>query len=264
MRPLVLALLPILASGCIVIDDFECRHREQRDAVVPAPAGLAIVEVHALAGSLAIHGDGGSGEVRVKGIACARHQRDLGGIQVTTRVEGDRVVVEAVVPQAASRRGARLDLTLEVPAGARLRVEDASGDTRIDRVAAVDVDDGSGDLLVDHVTGEVSIHDQSGDVVVDGAGAVRIDDDSGDLLMRNVAAVTVVDDGSGDISISTVAGDVNILDDGSGDIEVMSVGGGLTVEHDGSGDIDYTAVAGAVDVPGHRVDRSLPAEAPES
>jgi hypothetical protein len=256
MRPLLLAPLLVLATGCIVIDELECRHREEREAVVAAPPGLASVEIKALAGSLNVLGRSGASDVRVTGEACARWRRDLEGIQIATRTEGDRVVVEAVIPQAASRRGSRLDLTVEIPSGARVVIDDGSGDAEIDGVAAVDITDGSGDLMVARVSGEIRIHDQSGDVVVEETGPVRIEDDSGDMSILDAAAVTVVDDGSGDIELANIAGNVTILDDGSGDIEVLDVGGNLKVEDDGSGDLEYTGVSGSVDVPRERSRRS--------
>ena len=254
MRPLLVAPLLVLAGGCVVIDEMECRHREDRQAVVAAPAGLAEVEIKALAGSLNVQGRSGSSEVRVSGEACARWRRDLEGIQIATRTEGDRVVIEAVIPQAAGRRGSRLDLTVEVPAQARVVIDDGSGDAEVIGVAAVKISDGSGDLMVARVAGEVWIRDQSGDVVIEETGPVRIDDDSGDVAILNAAAVTVVDDGSGDIELATVAGDVSVIRDGSGDIEILDVGGNLKVEHDGSGDLEYTGVKGTVDVPRDHLD----------
>lgn len=256
MRPLLVAPLLVLASGCVVIDELECRHREDRQAVVAVPATLAEVEIKALGGSLDVRGQPGSSEVRVSGEACARWRRDLEGIQIATRTEGDRVVIEAVIPQSAGRRGSRLDLTIEVPAQARVVIDDGSGDAEIDGVAALRISDGSGDLMVARVPGEVWIHDQSGDVVIEETGPVRLDDQSGNVAILNAAAVTVVDDGSGNIELATITGDVNILDDGSGDIEVLDVGGNLKVEHDGSGDLEYTGVRGEVDVPRERSRRS--------
>ncbi len=101
MRPLLVAPLLVLASGCVVIDELECRHREDRQAVVAVPATLAEVEIKALGGSLDVRGQPGASEVRVSGEACARWRRDLEGIQIATRTEGDRVVIEAIIPQSA-------------------------------------------------------------------------------------------------------------------------------------------------------------------
>src|SRR5262245_37487254 len=104
MRPLVvLAPALLLAGGCIVVDNFECHQREDRSATVPAPPELAEIEVRALAGDLAIHGLAGVTEVRVTGVACARHRRDLDGIQIATRGDGNRIVIEAVIPEPARR-----------------------------------------------------------------------------------------------------------------------------------------------------------------
>jgi hypothetical protein len=249
MRTILIAPLLVLASGCIVIDQMDCRYRDDREQVVPAPASLREVEVKALSGSLEIHGREGSSEVRVTGVACTRRERDLESIEIAARAEGDRVVIEAVIPQAAQRRGARLDLTIELPSSAAVVVDDSSGDTVIDGVAAARIDDGSGDLRLDRVPGEVAIVDRSGDVALGEVGAVRLEDGSGGVIIRGTAAVTVVSDGSGDLEIRDVAGDVRILDDGSGDIEVATVGGDLQVEDAGSGDVEHTGVEGRVEVP---------------
>jgi Putative adhesin len=263
MRALLLAVLFGLTSGCIVIDEMDCRHRADRERVVTAPEALGQIEVLALAGSLEIRGREGATEIRVAGVACARRERDLEGIDIATRTAGDRVVIEAVIPEAARRRGARLDLTLDLPPGARLVVDDGSGDVVIENVAAVSLEDGSGDLQLDRVPGDVAIVDHSGDIALSGVGSVRVDDGSGDVTIRDAAAVTISDDGSGDLEIRDVSGDVVVLDDGSGDIEVSNVGGSLRIEDDGGGDVDYSGVAGPVDVPGKRREHSLPAEAPE-
>jgi hypothetical protein len=249
MRPLLLTPLLLLAGGCMVIDEMECRHREDREASLPAPAGLASVEIEALSGALTVQGKPGSSEVLVTGSACARWRRDLEGIQIATRTEGDRVVVETVIPEAAQRRGARLDLTVDVPAQARVVIDDGPGDAEVNGVAALTIHDGSGDLMIARVAGEVSIDDGSGDVIVEETGPVRIDDDSGEMSILHAAAVTVEDDGSGSIELAGIAGDVNILDDDSGDIEILDVGGNLRVEDDGSGDLEYNGVKGTVDVP---------------
>jgi hypothetical protein len=256
MRTLLLIPLLVLAGGCIVLDEMECRHREDREASAPAPSNLAEVEIEALAGSLTVQGTPDSSEVRVTGSACARWRRDLEGIQIATRTEGDRVVVEAVIPETARRRGARLDLTVDVPAQARLTIDDGSGDAEVSGVAAVKIRDGSGELMIGDIPGEVVIRDASGDVVVEQTGPVTIDDDSGDVSILYAAAVTVEDDGSGSIELATIAGDVNILDDGSGDIEMIDIGGNVRVEDDGSGDLEYSGVKGTVDVPRERSRRA--------
>jgi putative adhesin len=274
----ILFLSGLLAGGCIVIDEFECRLREERSAVMPAPANLAVVEITALSGSLAIHGHDDATEIRVSGLACARHQRDLERIQIRTAVDGDRARIDAVMPEAARKRGARLDLVIDLPQSVRVKVLDGSGDAEIDGVAALEIDDDSGNLRIARVAGAVSIDDDSGDVEVDGAGRVRIDDDSGDVTIQHAAAVNVIDDDSGDLSFSDIAGDVVIDDDDSGDIVVARIGGNLVVADDDGGDLEYTDVAGKVEVPegGHRRrhseaadddgaerrGRELPAEAP--
>jgi hypothetical protein len=248
MRPLACAALPVLLCGCIVIDDWDCRLREDREKTVPAPAGLRTVEVRALAGALEVHGVADTDAVRVTGVACARRERDLSSIDIDARADGDRVVIDAQIGLAARRRGARLDLVVEVPAGVTIEVDDQSGDVVIDGVAGAKIEDGSGDLRIENVPGDVAVVDESGDVWLGGVGAVRLDDDSGDVTIRDAQVVTVLEDGSGDLEVRDVARDVVVLDDGSGDITVSGVGGDLRVEDGGSGDVEHTDIAGSVEI----------------
>ena len=249
MRAVLALPILLLAPGCIVIEGSECRHSEPREAVLPAAAGVRTVEVRALAGSLSIAGQSGAGEVRAEGVACARRRRDLESIDLEARREGDRIVIEAVIAQAARRRGARLDLSIRAPADVELVVSDTSGVVEIVGVESVKLDDASGDVWLERIAGDVVVIDRSGDVeVYDVGGALRVDDGSGDVVIRGAAAVTIVSDGSGDLEIEDVVGDVTILDDGSGDIEVRRIGGDLRVDDDGSGEIEHAEIGGSVEI----------------
>jgi hypothetical protein len=246
-RAVLAASVILLSSGCVVVEGLECRHREAREAVLPA-AGLRRVEIDALAGSLSVQGAEDATEIRVDGDACSRRRRDLESVALETRLDGDRAIVEAVIPGPASRRGARLDLTLTVPSGLAVVVNDSSGSVEIADVAAVTIDDSSGSIRLDRIAGGATVSDGSGSVEIhDVGGEVRIDDDSGDVVVVGAGKVTVDDDGSGDLEISSVAGDVAIHDDGSGEVEVTTVGGDLLVEDDDD-DLVHHDVRGRVEV----------------
>jgi hypothetical protein len=255
MRAQLDALLAVVAvvlpasSGCPEIDVARsCRHREERRASLPAES-VRTVEVRALAGSLDVTGASSAATVLAEGTACGRRRADIEEVDVTMRADGDRVIVEASIPERAQRRGARLDLRITVPADVDLIVRDSSGDVAIEGVASVDLDDGSGDVRLRSIRGAAAIADRSGEIEVEGVGgAVRIDDASGNVDVSRAASVEVLSDGSGDLDIEEIAGDVTIHDDGSGDIEVDGVGGGLRVGDAGSGNVDHEDVRGDVEI----------------
>lgn len=132
--------------------------------------------------------------------------------------------------------GYHIDVTALVPSSAVMRIEDGSGDVRVEGVAALELFDGSGDVRIEHVAGDVLLDDGSGDVTIIGVqGSLEIEDESGDVRVRDVSGDVFVRDGSGDISIASVGGTVT-LRDGSGDIVVANAGD-VRIESDGSGDV---------------------------
>lgn len=267
--PLTLAalLLPTLAAA----DD--CKFTAERSATIDA-AGSKRIVIAAGAGELDIAGDSG-GSARAKGRACASSAELLDSIQIETRREGDTVRVRAVMPEWQEgaftiNRYATLDLSVLVPKGAVLSVDDSSGDLRLRDVQAAEVADSSGDLTVRNIAGDLSVTDSSGEISLqqvggklhlkDSSGDVEIDDvrgdievevdSSGDLEIKRVAGgVHIESDSSGDIEISEVQRDVTIDVDSSGSIRVQQINGNFTVGSDSSGDITVDRVLGAVRIP---------------
>tara|TARA_Y100000294_G_scaffold35733_2_gene31289 strand:- start:72 stop:653 length:582 start_codon:yes stop_codon:yes gene_type:complete len=192
-----------------------------------ATSGVTEIRVIARAGSLEIAGHPNLGEVRASGTACANSQARLNDVQLLTRRDGDIVVVETVTEQG------RLDVSLEVPAGLPLVVDDASGSTVVSDVAALELDDGSGSIRIERVAGHVSVTDRSGSLNIEQVGG----------------SVTIEEDGSGSIRITDVTGDVVIEEDGSGSITVTDVDGSFRVLQDGSGRIRSDRIGGQVSIP---------------
>lgn len=252
-RIALIALLPVFWTSPILAQD-DCDFTAPRSAVVPgAGAGGAVIE--AAAGSLRIEGVRGLSEVRVRGRACASSREILEDIQLVAVREGDRIRVEARMPEWDDRRSdrytARLDLVIQVPERLSLDVRDSSGATEIRNVAALDLQDSSGDVEIAGVSGDLRVRDSSGDLRVRGVrGTVRATDSSGDMELREVGgSVLIPSDSSGDIVVSDVAADVRIDRDSSGDIRVSEVEGDFVVERDGSGSIRSENVRGQVLVP---------------
>ncbi len=114
------------------------------------------------------------------------------------------------------------DVTILVPRGAELTVEQAVG-----RVLADGVD---GDLELSTRSGDVAVEQTSGDLAVaTGSGDVTAVDVRGDRI--NIAT------GSGEVAVKNCDGDRIAVATGSGDIELDSVQGRSAQLATGSGDI---------------------------
>jgi DUF4097 and DUF4098 domain-containing protein YvlB len=247
-RTILLAvLMSIVALPATAAD---CDHSKPLDATLQVD-GARSIEIVAEAGSLTIDGRDGADQVIVEGRACASSEKRLGGIELVTRREGDRLVVVAKIDDNDSgwRNYARLDLTISVPADLPLEVDDGSGETRIRNVAALDLVDGSGGIDVADVAANVRIRDGSGEIDLERVGGeVDIDDGSGSLSLRDIGSLSSLVDGSGEIDIAGVRGDVRIRDDGSGGIDIRDVTGSVLIGSDGSGSIRVTSVGGDLTV----------------
>lgn len=258
MKILLLASIPFLVAGPAGAQfpfGDDCDHRAERAASVPA-SGADLVRIAARAGALRVEGRPGLSEVRIRGEACASHERYLEGIELRAERVGDEVRVEAVMPEMRGfgSFAARLDLVIEVPELLPLDVDDSSGVVEIRGVAALRLRDSSGEIDVSDVRGEVEVDDSSGEIRLAGVrGDVRLRDSSGGIEVRDVAGSVLVErDGSGEIDVADVERDVRIERDGSGSISVAGVRGDFVVERDGSGGIRHRDVAGAVRVPGRK------------
>jgi hypothetical protein len=141
-----------------------------------------------------------------------------------------------------------LDYAVTIPAGARSRVFDASGDVTASGLAgAVTLQDSSGDITATRISGTPTISDQSGDVSVttlSGSRAV-IMDDSGDVTGTDVASqgLTVTDQ-SGDITVTfTKIPDRVRISDSSGNITLVLPPGPTTYRVSASSSSGSTTIS---------------------
>lgn len=189
---------------------------QETKKLILSAEGIDKLEIDCGAGFLKVQGMEGLNAIEVKAEIFVRgvDDKDMkkfieGHVKLTLEKEGRRAILVSEVKDRPifSFRGARIDLTVNVPGKMGLGI-----------------DDGSGSIDLTHITGNVSIEDGSGDI--------QVEDIQGDLE---------IDDGSGEIELRTISGDVTI-DDGSGSLVAYDIGGSLTVE-DGSGSIDVDGVA---------------------
>lgn len=239
---LTLAANLLLTSQLLAADD--CRFTAERAAELPVD-GIARLIVRAGAGSLEVVGDSGIRSVRAHGTACASSEALLEQVQIRLERRGDDLVLRAmpreasVDPRAWFGGSHRLDLTVALPAGLAVDIEDGSGDARIANVGAAHIVDAAGSLEIEHVRGGVNVRDGSGQLTIrDIDGPVRIEDGSGDIVVSKITGdVIVANDGSGAIDMEEIKGNVTIGSDGSGDISIAHVTGSVRIENDGSGGI---------------------------
>jgi len=196
--------------------------------------------------------------VKVEGRACASAANLLGGLQLTQRRDGDRLILTEAngtnTWNSFSIFGshyAYLDLNINVPANLPIEVDVGSGDADVVGVSRLSANTHSGDLHVHSVSGRFDANVGSGDVDAADVGEVHVGSvGSGDFKADRVHGnVQIASIGSGDATLHTVDGSVDVGSVGSGDLRVNGVTHDLHVHSVGSGDVEHNGVVGHVDVP---------------
>jgi hypothetical protein len=226
------------------------------DRTLNIPASLANqLAVHAGSGELNIEGRQGLNHIEVVGAVCASREEYLDDLTLSVDRNGSEIILSAHYPESSRRswsgnNTAKIDLTILVPLGMDLDIEDSSGGMEISGSGALRIDDSSGEIEVRGASGSVWIDDSSGSLkVYDISGDLEVIDGSGSITIEDVRGSVTLDDGSGSIRVSEVGQNVLVDDDGSGSISVTNVAGNFTVSDDGSGSISHSGVEGSVNVP---------------
>lgn len=249
------ALLSASAASAGWFDEETCAHTAQRNANVPA-AGIQRVVIDSGAGLLRVTGQEGARDVAIRGIACSSDADYLKSMQVKMSRSGADLRIETVMPEKTIFFGffsAKLDLTITLPAGLPVVIDDGSGSMVVQNTGNLKIEDGSGSIQVSGIRGALEIEDGSGSIdISDVAGAVTLTDGSGAIMVRNCGSVLIDEDGSGSIDIAGVKQNVKVDSDGSGSMTVANIGGDFTVRSKGSGSINYEKVAGRINIPARR------------
>jgi len=220
-------LLPVLAlSSTLVLT---------RQVALPA-ADITMLSVQCGAGSLYITNAEGQdtirvfAEIEVDNLNNSDHQGFADKhVELSLDRRGHRALLRSDLTRSLRPPAdARINLTIEVPGG-------------ID----VSIDDGSGPIHIQHFSGQLNIKDGSGLITIEKiVGNVRVADGSGKIILEDIRGNIQVRDGSGKIDVSKIKGDVRVTD-GSGPISIQYVEGNVTVT-DGSGAIDINDITGNV------------------
>jgi hypothetical protein len=256
-RTVVVEVRPTVVSRVLVRHGAACSYESERDFSLPADASGSL-SLRAGSGELHVEGREGLEGIVVVGLLCASHEEYLQDLDISIeRESGGDVAIQTVYPDqrdhSDGRNVARIDLTVLVPRGMAVDIDDSSGGIEVFGTGDLSVDDSSGDLRVHDIDGSLIIDDSSGSLDVENvSGDVEIEDGSGGVDVRMVGGSLHLRDGSGGIQATDIDGDVVVESDGSGGIEVRDVGGDFIVDRDGSGGIRHSGVEGRVEVPRKR------------
>lgn len=234
--------------------DGACSHERIDELTIPLD-GVERLDIVAGSGSLRVEGRRDLDRAVVSGRACASVEAWLDELRLSVESsasDGVRLVAHGVESRGWSGGGgmARMDLSILVPLGLAVDIDDSSGDIEVEGTGDLRIDDSSGSIRISRVFGPVSVDDASGGLEIEGVdGDVRVEDGSGSVRIGEVRGSVLLRDGSGGIEVRGVAQDVIIEADGSGGIEVRDVAGDFTVGRDGSGGIRHGDVGGTVEIP---------------
>lgn len=241
LLPLTLVLLPFAFSSMAA----DLNHEHRRLQLPTQQINLLLADTGA--GSLVIEADPSSQEIIVEADIYAE---DLSQARFELQQKSGQAYLRADFEQAfvshwTQHESPRIDLVIKMPAALALKLDDGSGDIRIEGLtSSIKVSDGSGAITIKGGK-DLSLDDGSGDVDIQQIqGNVRIDDGSGELRVRDIGGDLVIDDGSGDLHVTQIKGRVTITD-GSGDINVNTAAS-LDVLESGSGTIQYQNIVGSV------------------
>ncbi len=246
MKRLTQSLL-LLAGAMPVLAWAQCEYEYEIDTTRDL-TDSSLLQVRAQAGDLWVRGVSGD-QLRVRARICASEADWAVADRLVIR-DGESPQVAVKAPKLGSQWTWRakdyfyVDLTLEVPAGLRLDIEDSSGDVELLNTGPVAIEDSSGDLRINGVTGAVNIRDSSGDIeVMEIVGDVTIpNDSSGDIAISEVTGAVSVRDSSGDIRFADITGNVTVVNDSSGAIFGRDINGSVEIAQDSSGDIRFEDV----------------------
>ena len=245
---LSLSALAIALSGCVINVNAQSANVRLEESLSIDASSLSKFDIEAGAGSLIITGDESATEIKVQADIRTTDDRDY-ILELDSSGSKARLVAKHNSHMGYWKGSSpTIDLTITMPAGLMLDVDDGSGEIKISNINnELQLDDGSGATRIENVKGDVRIDDGSGELYVKGVeGNLELNDGSGSLTVHKVTGDVDIEDGSGELTVRDVSGKVTI-DDGSGGIDV-SRAGSLKIIDSGSGGLSIGDIEGEVDI----------------
>jgi DUF4097 and DUF4098 domain-containing protein YvlB len=179
-------------------------------------------------------------------------------VVLTLDRQGRRAILKSdLTPSLRPPADARINLTVEVPRGIDVFIDDGSGPIHIQYFSGhLDIKDGSGLITIEKIVGKVRVADGSGKIILeDIRGNVEIRDGSGNIDINKIRGEVRVTDGSGPIAIQHVEGNVTVTD-GSGTIDIHDIAGNVLIREPGTGELNVARVKGTVRTQNEIIDTS--------
>lgn len=196
-------------------------------------------------------------------------------VKVTMERQGDQLVLRVREPERVRarvsvdagpwriRRSTEIELTVAVPARARIEGETARGDfDAVGLTQAVSIVTTAGDVELSQIAGPSRVQCTSGDVTlrdlgqaaivrvtagdVDASGVVgglTVRATSGDVVANNIRGATRIETSTGDVDTHTLAGPV-LISTSAGEIVLQDAAADSLVLETASGDIEAGLVSG--------------------
>jgi hypothetical protein len=239
-------LLPVLALSSTFV--------QTRQVALPA-AGITTLSIQCGAGSLYITNAEGQDTIRVFAeIEVDNYNnREHHGfadkhVELTLDRRGHRAILKSDLTRSlSSPADARINLTIEVPGGIDVSIDDGSGPIHIQHFSGrLDIIDDSGLVTIERIVGDVNVADGSGEIFLeDIRGNIQVRDGSGKIDVSKIKGNVRVTDGSGPISIQYVEGNVTVAD-GSGAIDINDITGNVIIREPGTGELNVARIKGTV------------------
>jgi hypothetical protein len=242
----VILLLPVLALGSTFV--------QTKQMALPA-GGINKLSVQCGAGSLYIINAEGQdtirvfAEIEVDNLNKSDHQGFAGkNVVLSLDRQGHRALLKSdLIRSFRHPVDARINLTIEVPGGIDVFIDDGSGPIHIQYFSGrLDIKDDSGLITIEKIVGNVRVADGSGKIILeDIRGNVEVRDGSGNIDVNKIKGDVRVTDGSGPISIQYVEGNVTVTD-GSGTIDINDITGNVLIREPGTGELNIERIKGTV------------------
>lgn len=252
----VILLLPVLALGSTVV--------QTKQLVLPA-ADVNRLSIQCGAGSLYLTSTEGQDAIRVfadievDNLNNSDHQGFADKhVVLTLDRQGPRALLKSdLTPSLRPPADARINLTVEVPRGIDVFIDDGSGPIHIQYYSGhLDIKDDSGLITIEKIVGNVRLADGSGGIILeDIRGNVEIRDGSGNIDINKIRGEVRVTDGSGPIAIQYVEGNVTVTD-GSGTIDINDIAGNVLIRESGTGELNVARIKGTVRTQNEIIDTS--------
>lgn len=206
---------------------------------------------------------------RIQSVSARSVEALAAQIKLTMERAGDQIVLRVREPERGGsrvtvdagpwrfRRSTEIELTVAVPARARIECETARGDyDAVGLSQPLSIIATSGDVELSQLTGPARVQTTSGDVTlrdlaqaatvrvtagdidaVDVAGPLTVRATSGDVSARGVRGGIRFETSTGDVTVSEVAGTV-MISTSAGEVELSAAAADSCVLETASGDID--------------------------